>query len=221
MSKGYDLSGYIEVSDRIATFKRQHPEGSLQSILAYQENPPGWLCKGYAYRTPDDPRPGIGHAFEPVPGKTPYTRDSEAMNAETSAWGRAIVALGFETKHLASANEVRNRQTDPAATSKAAQTSGAGSPTIPPPTDSGIPFGDIEPEPEQASFVPPTGDGITDPQVKMLGRLMSKLDAGGTLTVEKLREGMQAEYGVTSKKALTKTQASDLIKRLKALAGEE
>src|SRR3990167_1754651 len=70
----------------------------------------GVLGRAGASRPPDDPRPGVGHAFEPIPGKTPYTKDSETMNAETSAWGRAIVALGFETKKIASANEVRARQ---------------------------------------------------------------------------------------------------------------
>jgi hypothetical protein len=63
-----------------------------------------------AYRAPDDERPGIGTAWEPIPGKTPYTKDSEVMVAETSAWGRAIVAaLAGETKRIASADEVRNR----------------------------------------------------------------------------------------------------------------
>ena len=44
------------------------------------------------------------------------------MNAETSAWGRAIVALGFETKKIASANEVRARKTagEPSTASTAA-----------------------------------------------------------------------------------------------------
>jgi hypothetical protein len=37
------------------------------------------------------------------------------MNAETSAWGRAIVALGIPTKKVASAEEVRNRQDNGAA----------------------------------------------------------------------------------------------------------
>jgi hypothetical protein len=33
------------------------------------------------------------------------------MNAETSAWGRAIIAVGAsDAKRVASANEVRNRQ---------------------------------------------------------------------------------------------------------------
>lgn len=111
-----DLSDYVDVPTRIAEFKTKFPEGSLQSELHRLEG--GWLCKAWAYRTPDDVRPGIGHAFEPVPGKTPFTRDSEAMNAETSAWGRAIVALGFETKHIASANEVAARE-EPKARPKA------------------------------------------------------------------------------------------------------
>ena len=46
-----------------------------------------------------------------MPGKTPYTRDSEVMVAETSAWGRAIVAaLAGDTKRgVASKEEVLNR----------------------------------------------------------------------------------------------------------------
>lgn len=66
-----------------------------------------------AFRTPDDPAPAEGTAWEPVPGKTNFTRDSEAMNAETSAWGRAIAALGFEVKRgIASRQEVMNRRDD-------------------------------------------------------------------------------------------------------------
>jgi hypothetical protein len=107
-STGYKLDDYVDVAERISEFAKKYPDGSLQSELRRLDD--GWLCKAKAYRTPNDLRPGIGHAFEPAPGKTPYTRDSEAMNAETSAWGRAIVALGFQTKKIASRNEVRNRQ---------------------------------------------------------------------------------------------------------------
>ena len=72
------------------------------------------VAKAYAYRTPDDPRPGIGHAQESFPGKTPYTRDSELMNAETSAWGRSIVAvLAADTRRgVASRDEVAARRAD-------------------------------------------------------------------------------------------------------------
>jgi hypothetical protein len=79
----------------------------LQSEIRWTDH--GVVCIAWAYRTPDDQRPGIGHAYEPFPGKTPYTRDSEVQNAETSAWGRAIIALNFDTKKIASADEVRNR----------------------------------------------------------------------------------------------------------------
>src|SRR5690606_7776514 len=67
-----------------------------------------------AYRHPDDRRPGIGVAWEPFPGLTPYTRNSELMNAETSAWGRAIIAvLAADAKRgIASLEEVRNRQAE-------------------------------------------------------------------------------------------------------------
>ena len=63
--------------------------------------------RGIAYRTPDDARPGIGTSSLTIPGKTPYTRDSEIENCETSAWGRALAALGFEVKRsVATADEV-------------------------------------------------------------------------------------------------------------------
>jgi hypothetical protein len=67
-----------------------------------------------AFRSPDDPRPGIGTAWEPFPGLTPYTKNSELQNAETSAWGRAIVAAlaGDTRRSVASAEEVRNRSAE-------------------------------------------------------------------------------------------------------------
>lgn len=114
MSGKFNMDDYVDVAERISLFSEKYPDGSLQSwVKQVADNDGviiGWLCEASAYRTPDDQRPGMGHAFEPVPGKTPFTKDSEAMNAETSAWGRAIIALGFQTKKIASANEVRARQ---------------------------------------------------------------------------------------------------------------
>jgi hypothetical protein len=115
----FDLNDYKDVSERISEFIARYPEGTLQTELERVEREGviiGWLCRASAYRGPDDPRPGIGHAFEPVPGKTPYTRDSEAMNSETSAWGRAIIALGFTTKKIASKQEVQARRKPSAGT---------------------------------------------------------------------------------------------------------
>jgi len=115
----FDMKDYKDVAERIAEFSAKYPEGSLQSDLTPIYNSDvlvGWLCRAYAYRTPSDERPGIGHAVEPVPGKTPYTRDSEAMNAETSSWGRAIIALGFSTKKIASRQEIEARHDSGAGT---------------------------------------------------------------------------------------------------------
>ena len=55
-----------------------------------------WVMgRAYAYRTPDDQRPGVGTAWEIVPGTTNFTRGSEIQNLETSCWGRAIGSLGL------------------------------------------------------------------------------------------------------------------------------
>jgi hypothetical protein len=104
---------YIDVAERIREFKKAFPTGSLQRVDLEFVNIGGKDFVVYtaaAYRSPDDERPGMGTAWEPVPGLTPYTKNSEVMVAETSAWGRAIVAaLAGETKRIASADEVRNR----------------------------------------------------------------------------------------------------------------
>lgn len=114
MSKGFSLDDYVDVSERIASFYARYPDGRLvmgshPQVVQIGDRPFIWY-HARAYRTPDDPLPGDGWAAEPVPGSTPYTRESELMNAETAAWGRAIVSLGFETKKIASKQEVQNRQ---------------------------------------------------------------------------------------------------------------
>lgn len=106
---------YKDVATRLAEIRLIYPELSLQQVrceLIEQGGQLGWLYVAAAYRNPDDTRPGMGTAFEPVPGKTPYTKDSEIMVAETSAWGRALVAIGADTKNgVASLDEVKARQT--------------------------------------------------------------------------------------------------------------
>lgn len=108
-------SDYNEVSSRIQEFREKHPEGSLQQVSMTFETVGGkdWVVyTAAAYRTPDDERPGIGTAWEPIPGRTPYTKDSEVQNAETAAWGRALIAVGAADakKGIASADEMRPRQ---------------------------------------------------------------------------------------------------------------
>lgn len=110
---------YIDVATRIVEFREKYPEGSLQQYDLQFVDFAGksWVVyTAAAYRSPEDSRPGIGTAWEPVPGPTQFTRDSEVQNAETAAWGRAMVAaLAVDTrKGVASSEEVRNRQAEPA-----------------------------------------------------------------------------------------------------------
>lgn len=109
---------YVDVAERIREFRDKHPDGSLQQVEWHVETigDRSFVCyTAAAYRNPSDERPGIGTAWEPFPGPTQFTRDSELMNAETSAWGRAIIAaLAGDAKRVASANEVANRQGPPA-----------------------------------------------------------------------------------------------------------
>jgi hypothetical protein len=123
VSQKPDLSDYIDVPARIAEFRGKYPDGSLQpwdQAAPYRIETIGGetyiAVVAAAYRTPDDPKPGVGMAYEVFPGKTPYTKGSELQNAETSAWGRAIVAtLAADTRQIASADEVRNRREEQAA----------------------------------------------------------------------------------------------------------
>lgn len=121
---------YIDVATRIIEFREKYPTGSLQpwrDPYVLEVNMGDGKLKSFmvysaaAYRSPDDSLPGVGYAWEPIPGPTNFTRDSELQNAETAAWGRAMVAaLAVDTrKGIASSEEVRNRQTEKAPTEKA------------------------------------------------------------------------------------------------------
>lgn len=118
------MDNYVDVAERIRLLKERYPEATLQPA---DPSRPFWIedvpnvgprlvYVAACYRTPTDPRPGIGMAWEPIPGVTSFTKGSELMVAETSAWGRAIVAaLAADSQKIASADEVRNRQEQPKA----------------------------------------------------------------------------------------------------------
>jgi len=124
------LDDYVDVAQRIADFRQLYPTGTLRPWNPAQpwelKQVQGWEKNGdlvtqtfivvvaAAYRTPEDTEPGVGMAWEIFPGRTPYTRGSELMNAETSAWGRAIVAvLASDSKRgVASREEVAARRAE-------------------------------------------------------------------------------------------------------------
>lgn len=96
MSDKRNLADYVDVATRIQRFYEKHPEGSLRSEILHHDKE-RVLIRAFAYRTPDDPAPATGHAEE-VRSMGPVNRTSAVENCETSAWGRAIAALGFEVK---------------------------------------------------------------------------------------------------------------------------
>lgn len=111
---------YVDVAERLRLFKAAFPNGCLRPAdpsqpFTIQEigGREFIVYVAAAYRSPDDPMPAIAVAAEPAVGKTSFTRDSEVMNAETSAWGRAILAaLAADSRKIASLDEVRNRRAD-------------------------------------------------------------------------------------------------------------
>lgn len=107
-----DLSSYVDVPTRFAALLEKWPE------LRIKEHRPEIVTIGdkifisvtmQAWRTPDDPQPCQATCFEPFPGKTSFTRDSEQMNASTSCLGR-LAGLMMSFPKMASLEEVINRQ---------------------------------------------------------------------------------------------------------------
>jgi hypothetical protein len=91
-----ELPNYKTVPERIAEFAEKYPDGRLRQVsVEFLRDFGGadWIVyTAAALREEGDKRPGHGTAWERVPGLTNFTRNSEMQNAETSAWGRAIVA---------------------------------------------------------------------------------------------------------------------------------
>lgn len=104
---------YIDVATRLAEMREQFPNLTMQQVsmeFVSIGNKDFVVYTAAAYRTAEDTRPGIGTAWEPIPGPTSFTKDSEVQNAETAAWGRALIAIGASTKNgVASSEEVTNR----------------------------------------------------------------------------------------------------------------
>lgn len=107
-----DLSDYVPVAERIVKFRADYPDGRLISEVIETGHDDYVAVKAYVYRTPDDPRPGVGLAWEKVPGPTSFTKNSELQNAETSAWGRALIAAGVAdaSRGIATREDIREEE---------------------------------------------------------------------------------------------------------------
>jgi len=116
----FDLSNYVDVATRIRQLREKHPDAVLRPANPAEPfriveigGREFIIYTAACYRSPNDPMPAIAVAAEPVIGSSSFTRNSEVMNAETSAWGRAIMAaLAVDEPHIASREEVENRRND-------------------------------------------------------------------------------------------------------------
>ena len=98
----YNLDGYVDVPTRIKLFMARHPEGSLQMdppTFVEVEGKQWVIGRAYAYRTPDDQRPGIGTAWEIVPGTTNFTNVGGSICSEPSGFRarNSLIRVGTST----------------------------------------------------------------------------------------------------------------------------
>ena len=108
----FDISNYTTVNERILMFYDKYPTGVISTHPAktVELGSSTFISVLAEVYTAPDSAAVCAEAWEPYPGKTPYTRDSEMMNAATSAIGRALMQLGIGIdKSGASADEVKAR----------------------------------------------------------------------------------------------------------------
>jgi hypothetical protein len=125
----FDMKDYVEVADRIHAWYERYPDGRIVTeILEHTED--RVVVKADAFRGPQGFPAGTGHSFLAIPGATPYTKGSELENAETSAVGRALVMAGIPAKNVASAGEVKSKQSTGGAVREGAATETQAGPPI-------------------------------------------------------------------------------------------
>jgi len=117
----FQLDGYLTVAERIEQLKAKYPDAVLRPFNPAEPftikeigGTEYIVYVAACYKTPNDPMPAVAVAIEPCVAKSNFTRDSMVQNAETSAWGRCIMAaLACDTTgKVASADEVKYRQQD-------------------------------------------------------------------------------------------------------------
>ena len=213
----WDLKDYVDVPARLKMLAEKYPQVRIveyQPIIKQIGDKTYIEVKVQAWRDPDDKFPAIAYCWEPFPGTTPYTRDSEQMNAATSALGRlvAIMLPGAFTKQ-ASANEVLHRAGPPKQKPK------FDTPAIDPWANQPTHKEQVQAIVERTSNerkAASAGSPATQPQLKML---TMRAKAKGLTVADDLRVFCADTIGrdITSSKDLTKAEASQVIDALIAL----
>lgn len=218
----WQLNDYVDVPHRLKMLAEKFPDVRIvesEPAVRVLGNRTFIEVKVTAWRSPDDQHPAVAYCWEPFPGNTPYTRDSEQMNAATSALGRLVaVMLPGAFAKLASTNEVFHRAGPPSKPKHVGPVPVVGG--GPDPWDD-IPSHDeqvqaiVEREREKKK-VASAGSAITQPQMKMLGATAKRK---GLTQAEDLRQFCVDTIGrdITGARDLTKGEASQVIDKLTAL----
>jgi len=219
----WDLKDYVDVPARLKMLAERFPD------VRIVEHEPRIISIGdkvflqvkvQAWRTPDDQHPAIAYCWEPFPGDTPYTRDSEQMNAATSALGRlcAIMLPGAFAKQ-ASANEVLHRAGPPRQPRQPVPAVGGPDPWESQ-ADHDAQINAIVEREQTARKAASASAPATQPQKKMLAATAKRK---GLTVPEDLRVFCADAIGrdIVSAKDLTKSEASKVIDALTALPDKQ
>jgi hypothetical protein len=125
----FNPDDYVTVAERVEKFYAKFPEGRLLTAIVEHDAETGFvLVRAEAYRQKDDALPSsTGHAYE-LRSAGHVQQGSYVEVCETSAVGRALALLGFETtRGIASREEVVRSQ------AKAEYTGHGAPPQQPPP----------------------------------------------------------------------------------------
>jgi hypothetical protein len=211
----FNMDDYVPVVDRLAEAYTRWPELRLYEHPATVINIDGHAFVAStvtAHRSPEDTHPAQAPAWEPFPGKTSFTRESEMMNAATSAVGRVLALMGVAAKKsIASRDEVRNRQTQGG--DNARQVRAQNAPRRSDPVPDGEPW-DMEPPPYEG---PPPSDASEQPHSTHMppGDNLASSKQIGFLNVLLKKAGKPPVGPMT----ITKQAASRMIEELNADGG--
>jgi len=190
----FNLGDYVDVPTRLAEALKRWPNLRIQEtkpIIVTVDNQQYVEISCTVWRDVDDVLPMVAYCWEPIPGRTPYTKGSEMMNASTSCLGRALGFLGMGIgKSIASRNEVQARQPSPIAV------------VVPLRDDLEQPFGDTT---DTKQYVSPKQRG-------MIRALAFEKKIGTAELMPYINKLLKNEY--SSIEALSKQEASQVIESL-------
>lgn len=190
----FNLGDYVDVPTRLAEALKRWPNLRIQEtkpIIVVVDNQQYVEISCTVWRDETDLLPMIAYCWEPIPGRTPYTKGSEMMNASTSCLGRALGFLGMGIgKSIASRNEVQARQPSPIAV------------VVPLRDDLEQPFGDTT---DTKQYVSPKQRG-------MIRALAFEKKIGTAELMPYINKLLKNEY--SSIEALSKQEASQVIESL-------